>query len=921
MLVLPARGRHHAAVVTSLLETKLQPPHVRPSTVDRVRLLDRLGRDGVPRLILVSAPPGFGKTTLVAQWIGEQRVRASVAWVSLDPADADPVRFWTYVATALERAVPGTGRAALEHLFEGQGRVDLATSALASDLAVVDLDLILVLDDLHVVESREVADGLAFLLDHLPPQVHLVILTRADPPLPIARLRARGELVEVRAADLRFTPEEAAAYLNDRMGLGLGSADVGTLEARTEGWIAALQLAAISMRGRDDAASFVASFAGDDRYVVDYLADEVLDRQTAEVREFLLSTSILEQLTGPLCDAVTGGVGGTATLEALERANLFLIPLDDRRRWYRYHHLFGDLLRARLLHQRPGEAAVLHARASQWWEANDRPQEAIGHALAAADFERAADLIEVTAHDLRKSRQEATLRRWLDALPEEVFECRPVLAIAHAGALLSTGEARGADGRLAAAERWIPASTGPGARAAAEAEGMVVRHPTALSHLPGAIALYRAALAKMQGDIEETMRQAEAALEAAHRDQPLERGAAAGMLALARWTAGDLQAAHDTWSRAIVDLDRAGHEADMLGGFLAMADIRIAQGRLADARLMYERGLHLGTQRPVPLRGTADMHVGLAELDLERNDLAAAISRLQASAALGDMAGLPQNPWRWRSAMAGVRAAGGDFEAAHQLLDEAERVYAADFFPAVRPIAAFRARLWTRQGRRADALAWAALRHLSTDDPVTYITEYEHVTLVQALLAGTLEGGARGDLDAAAALIDRMLVEATGGGRLRSVIELSAMHAIVRAAMADGDGAALSIREALSLAEPEGFVRLFLDLGPALVPLLRDTAARSAAPRYARTLLTAIEGGEARSAPAASLVEPLSNRELDVLRLLASDLDGPAIASQLFVSLNTMRTHTKNIFAKLGVNSRRAAVARAAELGLVSRGR
>ncbi len=907
--------------MTTLLETKLQPPLVRPSTVDRVRLLDRLGRDGVPRLILVSAPPGFGKSTLVAQWIAGLRAPASVAWVSLDPADADPVRFWTYVATAVERAAPGTGAAALGHLDEGQGRIDLATMALVNDLAVVDRDLVLVLDDLHVVESREVADSLAFVLDHLPPQAHLVILTRADPSLPIARLRARGELVEVRAADLRFTPEEAAAYLNDRMGLGLGEADVETLEARTEGWIAALQLAAISMRGRDDASSFVASFAGDDRYIVDYLADEVLERQTDAVREFLLSTSILERLTGPLCDAVTGGTGGTATLGALVRANLFLIPLDDQRRWYRYHHLFADLLRARLLDQRPGEVAALHARASAWWQEHDEPQEAIGHALAAADFARVADLIEVAAHDLRRTRQETTLRRWLDALPGEVFENRPVLAIAHAGALLSTGEARNVDARLSAAERWTAASSGPEARAAAEAEGMVVRHPTALDHLPSAIALYRAALARMQGDVEEMIRLAEVAFESADEDQPLERGAAGGILALAQWTGGDLERAHHTWSRAVLDLERAGHEADMLGGFLAMADIRIGQGRLADARRTYERGLRLGVQHGQPLRGTADMHAGLAELDLEANELAAAVSRLEASAALGDTLGLPQHPWRWRVAMAGVRAAEGDFDAAHDLLDEAERVYDTDFFPAVRPIAAIRARLWTRQGRHGDALAWAAGRRISPDDPVTYISEYEHTTLAQALLANPGVVGSRGDRDAAAGLIDRLLAEATAGGRLRSVIELTAMRAIGRAAAGDRDGAAVSLQQALSLAEPEGFVRLFVDMGPPIVPLLRDVASRTGASRYPRDLLPALEGEAAGSPRVQRLIEPLSERELDVLRLLASDLNGPAIASQLFVSLNTMRTHTKNIFAKLGVNSRRAAVARAAELGLLSRPR
>ena len=677
--------------MSTLLETKLQPLHLRPGAITRARLVDRLGRDAIPRLVLLSAPPGFGKSTLAAQWIAGLRTPVSVAWVSLDAADRDPVRFWRYVATAVERAAPGAGAAALGHLGDGDGGVRAAVDALVNGLAAAERELLIVLDDLHEVESREVADGLAYLVDRLPARAHLVVLTRADPPLPIARLRARGELAEIRATDLRFTQEEAAAYLNEAMGLELDGAEVGTLEERTEGWIAALQLAAISMRGRDDLASFVAEFAGDDRYIVDYLADEVLERQPDEIREFLLATSILERLTGPLCDAVTGRTDGAGMLEALDRANLFLVPLDDRRRWYRYHHLFADLLRARLLDQGRDRSSALHQRASAWWAANDAPREAVRHALAAGDAERAADLIELSAHDLRRTRQEATLRGWLDVLPADIFSHRPVLAIAHAGALLSTGESKGVAERLAAAERWVGAAAGPDARAAAEAQGMVVRHATALGHLPGAIALYRGALATMAGDADETVRQARAALESASEEQPLERGAAAGILALALWSSGDLEAAHERWSEAVADLERAGHHADALGGTLAMADIRTAQGRLAEARAMLERGLRSGGEASPPLRGTADMHVALAELHLEANDLAAARSHLDAAESLGEGLGLPQHPHRRRVAAALVRAAEGDVPAAHALLDEAERVHNADFFPDVRPVAAVRA--------------------------------------------------------------------------------------------------------------------------------------------------------------------------------------------------------------------------------------
>lgn len=920
---------HDAQAVIEILATKLHAPLPRPSAVDRARLLDRLGRGGVPKLVLVSAPPGFGKTTLVAQWIAEFGEAHAVAWVSLEAADDEPAVFWSYVVAAVARAAPGIGDAAQALLERGQAGPDRIVAALVNDLASITGELLIVLDDLHVVEARGIADGLTFLLDHLSPQVHLVVLTRADPPLPLARMRARGELVEVRAADLRFTSGEASSYLKDRMGLALGDAEVDTLEAKTEGWIAALQLAAISMQGRDDAAAFVAEFAGDDRYVVDYLADEVLERQPEARREFLLRTAILDRLSGPLCDAVTGGEGGAAMLESLERANLFLVPLDDRRRWYRYHHLFADLLRTRLRDQRPAEVPGLHRRASAWWEEQGEPSEAITHALAAGDVDRAADLIELAARSLRRTRQEVALCRWLDALPDDLFDDRPVLAVAHAGALLSTGRSDGVAERLLAAERWVHAADGDEARAAAEASGMIVRHTEVVDHLPSAIAVYRAALARMRGDVAATIEQARAAHAAAREDQPLERGAAAGILALAHWSNGDLDAAYASWSAALGDLEQAGHRADMLGGHLAMADILVAEGRLGEARRTLERGLRMGTASAPPLRGTADMHVALGELDRERNHLAAAAAQLDAATALGEGLGLPQNAYRSRLALAGLRAADGAVDEALALVDEAQQVYVPDFFPEVRPISAVRARLWTRDGRHEDAIAWAVERRVTPDDDLTYLREYEHVTLAEALIGRARASGRRQDAEVAAAFIGRLLDAAEAGRRGRSVIELLALLALASRLTGDGEGSGAALDRALALAEPEGFVRVFVDLGPALAPLLHDGASRAPAPGYAHRLLAAL--GDQPTAPtrtrtpatprAPALVEPLSERELEVLRLLASDLAGPEIAAHLFVSLNTLRTHTRNIYAKLGVSSRRAAVSRAAELGLLSLGR
>ncbi|MEO8462107.1 MAG: LuxR C-terminal-related transcriptional regulator [Chloroflexota bacterium] len=901
-----------------LIETKLHFPRRGPRVVARSRLIERVQRGTETRLTLVSAPPGFGKSTLIGDWVGSPRIPlAATAWVSLDPGDNDPAMFWAYALAALRRAAINVG--ADGSPFDPEQAFDVGT--LVNNLAALPTEIVLVLDDYHVIEAQEVHDALADLLERLPAQVHVVVATRSDPPLHLSRLRARAELVEIRAADLRFTVDEAADYLNGAVGLGLTDSDVAALESRTEGWIAAIQLSALSMEGRDDVSAFIASFAGDDRYVVDYLVDEVLRRQPERTRTFLAQTSILNQMTGPLCDAVTGQNDGRAMLEALERANLFLVPLDDRRRWYRYHHLFGAMLRARLLDEYQDLVPVLHKRASIWHERHGEQPEAIRHALDAQDFERAADLIEVAAQAMIRNRQEVTLRRWLDALPDEIFAARPVLAMAHVGALLSTSELQGVEARLADAERWVGATQDEHARVAAVAAGMIVRHTELLGHLPSAIALHRSGLARMRGDLPGTIAYARTALEVAQDDQPLERGGAAGLLGLAYWTIGDLEVAHEAWSEALVNLEQAGHHADMLGCFMAMADIRIAQGRLADARRTYERGLRLGAQAgKSPLRGAADMHVGLSELYREWNDLTAAKMHLDASTELGEAMGLPQNAYRSRVAAARLLEARGDLDGAIQSLDDAERVYVSDFFPDTRPISAVRARVWLGQGRWGDALAWAAERGVSVDDGLTYIHEFEHIILARALLIRAQKEGGLAAAERASALLARLLDAADAGGRRRSVLEILVLQALASHAAGERGGAAEAIGRALEAAEPEAYVRIFADEGPGLVPLLRAAAKGGRARDYAGRLMAAFDGRSNRpvTRQRQPLIERLSDRELEVLRLLATELDGPGIARQLVVSLNTMRTHTKNIYAKLGVNSRRAAVLRASELKLLA---
>jgi LuxR family maltose regulon positive regulatory protein len=909
-------------VAVPLIATKLYVPKLRRGLLARPRLVERLGRGAEARVVLVSAPAGFGKTTLLAAWFDETASQGrGVAWLSLDAADSEPASFWAYVVTALQKAVPGVGSHALELIGSSPLPTELMLTTLLNELAEAPGDIWLVLDDYHLVDGHDVGQGMAFLLEHLPPQVHVVICTRADPDLPLARWRVRGELVEIRAADLRFTSDETTTYLNEATGLDLPAHDVAALEERTEGWIAALQLAALSIRGRDDVSDFIARFAGNDRYLLDYLVEEVLVQQPEPVRDFLLHTAVLDRLTGPLCDAVTGGHDGSQMLTTLQRANLFVVPLDDQRQWYRYHHLFADVLRARLLAEKPDAARPLHQRASRWYEANNAPQEAVRHALAAHEFDRAAYLMELSVPAVRRNRQEAMMIGWLKELPDDTVRHSPVLSVFFAYMLMVSGDLAAAESRLEDAEGALAAI--PDASAAPWADTDELRT------LPATIAVYRASLAQARGDVTGTAAYARRALDLAGPKDHLARGSAAGFLGLAAWATGDVVDALETFTQAVASLHAAGNLIDELSSTVVLADMWLAAGRPSKARRLCVAALEVSEAHGEPMRrASTDLHVELSEMDYEVGDLESARQHLE-RAAPGDGTAMTESRFRWFVAMGRVTNAEGDARGAISLLDKAEQLYRPGFFPEVRPIAAMKARIWISQGDLSRAADWAGERGVSVTDEAEYLREFDHLTLVRLLLGSHRADPDPDSLDQALHLLARLREVAEASGRPGSLVEIHMLQALAQDTRGDRSRALELLGQSWDRSpEPDGYVRIFLDEGAPMMELLRDADHQGLAGDHARRLLSiraAAERGAADDGEPAitrqriveASAEPLSERELQVLRLLDSELTGPEIARELFVSHNTMRTHTKHIFTKLQVTTRRAAVRRARELGLM----
>ena len=900
---------------TAVLATKLFAPPPRARLVARHRLLAQLDTslDAHHRLILISAPAGFGKTTLLGDWLShpssaEGAVR--VAWLSLDDGDNDPTRFLTHVVATLQgAAMEGVGGLLDATSPPGAGELTALVNAAAEQCArSPETRWVLVLDDFHVITSPEVHQATEFFLDHLPPGVHLVMTTRSDPPLPLSRLRTRDQLTELRAADLRFTRPEAEEFLTSVMGLALTGSDVDALEDRTEGWAAGLQLAALSLRGveeRDQVSGFIDAFRGSSRFVIDYLVDEVLARQPEEVRDFLLHTAVLERLTGSLCDQVTDRGDSTRLLADLERDNLFVVALDTERAWYRYHHLFADVLHARLLAEQPEQVPVLHQRASEWYAAQHLLPDAVRHAIAAEDYERARLLMESALPEMRRARQDALLMSWATSLPDPVVRRSPVLSIMAAWSQLMAGD-------LDAVESWLQDAEAALAAGAADHDLASTWADTEdLRTAPAMICAYRASVAQARGDVAGTVRHARRAVELAGPDDHFVHGAGAGYLGLAAFAAGDVPEAITTFSDAVRHLHAAGNLVDELDSTVVLADMWLAAGRPSRARDLFETALRTATagREPYP-RATADLHVGLAELDSELGDFPSAEAHLQQARVLAERASISENRYRWYTVMAQLNARQGNLEAAVALVDEAEAMYRPGFYPELRPIPAMRARIHLMYGHAGAAETWAEGRDIDVGDDATYLHEYEHLTLARLLLA-------QARYDETIGLLDR-LEAAAAAHRPGSTIEIRMLRALAEHGADHRERALADLERALTQApEPEAYVRLLLDEGDPMLALLQAAVEDGVLSEHASRLLSPTSPARPATHPQRGLPDPLSERELEVLRQLDTGLTGPEIARQLFVSLNTLRTHTKRIFTKLDVNNRAAAVRRARELGLL----
>ncbi len=892
-----------------LLRTKLYLPSGRPHLVARPRLVARLNEGLTRPLTLLSAPAGFGKTTLLSEWISQ--VQPRVAWLTLDVDDNDPVRLWSYFIAALQQIDLAIGSLSLG-LLQSPGAMepmlrtlvneidsppdDHAMEFIPSEIEGRRAGFILVLDDYHVIETPAIHQQMSFLLDHLPPQMHLVISTRADPPLHLARLRARDQLLELHEVDLRFTRAEVVRFLNETMSLSLTSGQIVALETRTEGWIAGLQLAALSLRGREDLSGFVRAFTGSHRFVFDYLMDEVFAGQTESIQSFLLQTSILERLNASLCNALTGRADSQSILEELERNNLFLTALDDERRWYRYHHLFADVLRHRLTEKSPTALIEYHLVASEWFKNEGLVTEAVNHALAAHDWERVARLIGDASEALRQRGEIATLTYWIQSLPDSVHHVHPGLCLTYARALVDIGQLANAEAYILEAEHWL--------------EDHAQANDPRVDSLRGKTLALRAQFVSTRGEFAQAIELSHRAEQLLAHDDVAWRNLVTFNLAEAFRFTSNWAEANEAYREAATLSESAGDHANALFALGSRGEVLEAEGHLRHAAQQFEEVLQLARAWDIPnAAATGYALVGLGRARCEWNELDAALHDVQTGLARGQQAEIPHVLLRGYLALARIRKAQGDMEAALVALDEADAVAEKMGLAQVKVwISAQRAQVWLARGDTEAALDWAS----------HFVGQMQDVVYPSVPIALAKVWLSQRQPDKALALLDHALQSAQTVGRLGNALHLLAVKAVVYYAQGDSEQAFATLERTLELAEPEGYIRVFADEGAPMARLLRRMLTRSSASGYVHRLLEAL-GESVEIAPpiASKLIEPISQRELEVLHLIIDGATNQEIAHELVLTVNTVKRHISNIFGKLHVSNRAQAIARARELNLL----
>jgi LuxR family maltose regulon positive regulatory protein len=872
--------------------------------VPRPRLNERLQVGLQRKLTLVSAPAGSGKSTLISAWL--QDISRPTAWLSLDEGDNDPIRFLSYLLAALQTLDPDLELKAQHMLDATQIQpVETFLTTLINDLVAASEPILVVLDDYHLIDEWAIHEAVGFLLAHQPPTVHLVILTRHDPPFPVSRLRGRGQLTEIRESDLRFTPEETARFLNESMGLQLAPSQIETLEERTEGWITGLQLAALSMQGRgsEQIAQFIAGFSGRHPHVLDYLTDEVLKGLSQPVQTFLLQTSILPRMCASLCDAIlqiSDPVSSQQMLEQLASANLFTLPLDDQRLWYRYHGLFSELLQARLLESQPDLVPELHRRAATWFEQAGLKSDAVRHALATQDFSLAADAIQraITQISTWSHSDASMILRWLRALPGEVLESRPWLRLFSARGLYVSGEPEVATRLLDSLETSLQG------------------HPSVPDRgkLLALVAADRASYAAALGNYQEALEYARQALANLPADDPIARLRVPAIRGMAYLRSGDLAEARQAFSQAVDTALAAGLNFAAVPLLCNLAEVQFQQGQLQQAVETCGQARQLGTVDGQWISAAGFVGLEMGKILYEWNDLHAADAQLRESLELLTRGGISENFGSIFGVLALVKQALGEREAARAAAMQARQAAQRDGIPRLVTLAsAYQVRIWLMQGQVDQAKSWA--RGYRRAEPPEYLREFEDLTLARCLLAQDAP-------EEAVALLDRLSAPAREYRRFNSLIEIQVLRAVALSSLTEpsSDCAMEALEQALALAEPNGYVRTFLDMGGPMQALLRHAGSRRIAPGYVGRLIAAF-GPPRHPAPAMPktqpLIEPLSERELEVLQLLAQRLTNQEIGQRLYISLATVKSHTSNIYGKLGVHSRQAAVSQAQALGIL----